>query len=148
MATIVIPWIFSICAVIGGIVSFSVQTAQANKRPFLEKQLELCFQACDIAARLATETDKEKWEAARQEFWRLYWGRLAIVEDKEVECDMVVLGELIPEKPVSSPRLPMDELCNPSLKLAHDVRALIARTWDVPLPPIFSKTEEEEEKAG
>jgi hypothetical protein len=35
---------------------------QANKRPFLEKQLALCFEAVEATGRLASETDLAEWE--------------------------------------------------------------------------------------
>ena len=53
------------------------EQSQANRKPFLSKQLELCFEASDAAGRLATEPDSVEWEKARREFWRLYWGTLS-----------------------------------------------------------------------
>ena len=38
---------------------------QANRRPFLERQMALCFEASEAASRLATETDPAEWEKAR-----------------------------------------------------------------------------------
>jgi hypothetical protein len=53
-----------------------LEQRSANRRPFLQKQLELCFEAADAAARLATETDSSEWEIARLKFWRLCWPSL------------------------------------------------------------------------
>jgi hypothetical protein len=48
-----------------GIWQFTAQQRQANRLPFLQKQLELCFQATETAARLASETDPVEWEKDR-----------------------------------------------------------------------------------
>jgi hypothetical protein len=106
---------------------------QTNRRPFLERQLELCFEATETASRLASETDLAEWEKARLTFWRLYWGTLSIVEDQAVEGAMVQLGKIVPREPVNSPALPMTSLQGPSYKLAHAARNLMRTSWDVDL---------------
>jgi hypothetical protein len=119
-----------------GIWRFGAQQAQANKGPFLQKQLELCFEATEIVGRLASEIDAEEWEKLRLSFWRLYWGPLSIVEDREVEAAMVKLGRLVPKQPVSQAELPMRSLEGLSYELAHAVRALILDSWNVDLQPL------------
>jgi hypothetical protein len=109
---------------------------QANKLSFLNKQLELSFQASETSARLATETDREKWKEAQGTFWRLYWGPLSIVEDPAVEAAMVRLGGLVPPPGAEVPRLPMTVLQQPSLQLGHATRDLVLRSWNVDLPAL------------
>ncbi len=133
---VVVPWLLSIVTAIVGIWQFSQTQAQTNKQPFLQKQLEISFQASDAASRLATETDPSEWEKARAAFWRLYWGTLSIVEDPKVESAMVHLGKLVPEKPVANPPLPMKALENPSYDLAIAIRGLILASWNVQLTPL------------
>jgi hypothetical protein len=106
---------------------------QANKRPFLQKQLEVCFQVQDVAARLASEVNPEEWEKARSEFWRLYWGALCLVESPDVEAAMVNLGQLVPREKVLNPTLPMTILQRPSYELAHAARDLILGCWEAKL---------------
>jgi hypothetical protein len=113
-----------------------LEQQQANRRPFLQKQLEICFEAVDAASRLATETSATELEIARLKFWRLYWGPLSIVENREVEGAMVALGKIVPPQPISSPKLPMVSLQNPSYELAHAARDLMSKSWDVDLPPL------------
>jgi hypothetical protein len=134
----VITWVLTVGTVGVGIWQFAIQHAQSNRVPFLTKQLELGFQAADAAARLATETDPAEWEKARTTFWRLYWGPLSVVEDREVEAAMVTFGKLIPQGPV--PDLPLQALQRPSLDLAHTVRDLILASWNVDLPPLQGRT--------
>ena len=134
--SVVIPWILGALTVGVGIWQFSVQQGQANRQPFLQKQLELCFQATETAGRLATETYPAEWEKARLTFWRLYWGPLSVVEDRAVEGAMVELGRHVPAQPVTSPNLPMRELEGASYNLAHAVRDLVLTSWKVDLPSL------------
>jgi hypothetical protein len=119
-----------------GIWQFTAQQQQANRQPFLQKQLELCFQATEVAGRLASESDPVEWEKARVTFWRLYWGPLSIVEDRGVERAMVALARLVPKDKVTPAELPMSSLGEPSYNLAHSVRKLILANWKVDLPPL------------
>jgi hypothetical protein len=103
------------------------------RRPFLEKQMELCFEASTVAATLATTTDPARWQASREIFWRLYWGPLSVVERPlapgeigPVESNMVAFGNQL--KPLQeNPKLPLSGLQQSSLHLAHaDRRSLVA----------------------
>jgi hypothetical protein len=135
----IITWILTVGTVAAGIWQFAVQHAQSNRVPFLTKQLEVSFEASDTAARLATETDQLRWEKARQNFWRLYWGPLGIVEDPKVEQAMKELGKIVPKQP-TTPELPMRSLERPSLRLAHATRDLILMSWNVDLPPLQAES--------
>jgi len=44
----------------------SAEQQQLNRRPFLQKQLDLCFEATDAVARLATENIQTEWEKSRR----------------------------------------------------------------------------------
>ncbi|WP_428671799.1 hypothetical protein [Reyranella sp.] len=109
---------------------------QANRRPFLEKQLALCFEVSDASARLATETDPVKWREAQAVFWRLYWGPLGIVEDQAVKNAMMALGGVVPRPGAIAPTLPMSQLESLSLQLAHAARDLVLNSWNVELPAL------------
>jgi len=141
--SVVIPWVLTLVTAGVGILEFAVQQQQANRQPFLQKQLELCFQATETTGRLASETNPVEWEKARITFWRLYWGPLSVVEDRAVEGAMVKLGRLVPDHAVSSPQLPMKSLGVPSYELAHAVRQLVSASWKVYLPPLQEKRQEE-----
>jgi hypothetical protein len=134
--TVVIPWILTLATAAIGIWQFTAQQRQANRLPFLQRQLELCFQGTETASRLATETNLAEWEKTRVMFWRLYWGPLSVVEDRAVESAMVALGKLIPEKPDASIQLPMTALGKPSYQLAHAARDLVLTSWNVDLPAL------------
>jgi len=134
--SIMAPWLLSVLTIAVGIWQFADKRAQSNKEPFLRKQLEISFEASDVAARLATETDPAEWEKARKVFWKLYWGPLGIVEDPGVEAAMVALGRIVPDRPAAGADLPMTNLQQPSLRLAHATRDLILASWKVDLPPL------------
>jgi hypothetical protein len=124
-----------------GLWQFRRQQVQTNKRPFLDLQLATLSEATDVAARLATETDPAAWKEARSTFWRLYWGRLALVEDPAVEGCMVTLGQLVPDGPISRARLPLDDLRNAALNLSHAARDLVRASWDADLAALSARDE-------
>jgi hypothetical protein len=133
---VAIPWLLALLTAGVGIWQFTAQQRQANRLPFLQKQLELCFQATETAGRLASETDPVEWEKARVAFWRLYWGPLSIVENRAVESAMVDLGRLVPDRPDPSIKLPMTSLGPASYDLAHAARDLVLSSWQVDLPDL------------
>jgi len=115
----------------GGMFGRWYEQRQANKRPFLEKQLELSFEATDAASRLANETKSEAWEEARLTFWRLYWGPLSMVEDEAVKKAMETFGTQVSAIPVPPPELPRPELQQLSYRLAHAARNLVISSWKI-----------------
>jgi hypothetical protein len=94
-------------------------------RPFLDRQLKLYTEATQAAATISTSSSKEEVDAAKQRFWSLYWGELALVEDKRVEAAMVQLGRAIEQGKVGG------EVQTLSLNLAHACRDSLAESWGV-----------------
>src|SRR5208283_2499062 len=73
-----------VAAVAVGIGLWQYRTTSRNEflKPVREAQLRLYEQASSAAAKVATlPKDSAGWSDARDEFLRLYWGPLAIVED-------------------------------------------------------------------
>jgi hypothetical protein len=68
-----------------GLYQYATTSSQTTRQPFLEKQTDLCFQASEAAAQLATTTDPDQWTTSWNKFWTLYWGPLAVVEDVSEE---------------------------------------------------------------
>ena len=94
-------------------------------KPFLDRQLKLYTEATQSAATLASTEDRSERAAAIKRFWSLYWGELALVEDKGVEAAMVMLGKGLERG------APQQELKQLSLKLAHAARESLAASWGV-----------------
>ena len=63
-------------------------TELAAKQGFNSKHLELCAEAVGAAGTIATSKDVSKKRLALDDFWRLYWGPLGIVEESEVASAM------------------------------------------------------------
>lgn len=94
-------------------------------KPYLERQLTLYTQASQMASTLATSDDEQGKVKMRMRFWQLYWGELALVEDKAVEGAMVEYGSCLTENCGSG------ELKGKSLALAHACRDSLAVSWNV-----------------
>ena len=131
-------WIKAL-SILGGVVAFgwgviqfiASQNAQAETRrieatkPFLERQLKLYTEATLAAATLATSKKADELDTATRKFWSLYWGELALVEDKRVEAAMVKFGEALDAGSVGQ------QLQQHSLALAHACRDSLADSWGV-----------------
>ena len=132
-----IPWALSLATVAIGVWQYADKQAQANREPFLKRQLELVFEASETVSVLANSTDPIAWEKARARFWVLYWGPLSIVEDNRIVTCMVVAHKMVPEPQVKiTPELPLTALQTTSLSLAHVARDFILESWDVQLPAL------------
>lgn len=131
-------WV-KVLSILGGVIAFcwgviqfvAAQNAQAETRrieatkPFLERQLKLYTEATQAAATLATSKKDDELDAASKKFWSLYWGELALVEDKRVEAAMVQLGRSLEAGSVGQ------KLQQNSLALAHACRDSLAESWGV-----------------
>ena len=131
----IIPWVLTLVTVSVGIWQFSTEQTQNNRKPFLERQLEVGFEAVNSVSIMATTTDREIWRKARARFWQLYWGELSVVETPEVEASMIRLGELVPQMEDPIPSLPFGSLQRGSYELTREVRKMLARSWNVELLP-------------
>ena len=133
----IFPWLLSIVTIAIGIWQYADKQAQANRKPFLQKQLELVFEASDTVALLATTSNDGEWLKAHARFWTLYWGPLGIVENQAVVHCMVQAGRIIGEPGLNvAPELPLSKLHGTSLALAVASRELILDSWQVELPPL------------
>lgn len=94
-------------------------------KPFLDRQLTLYTEASQVAAIIATSDRAPERQKAIDRFWRLYWGELALVEDRDVEAAMVAMGSALN---ASGSR---DELRHLSLRLAHACRTSLDRSWGI-----------------
>ena len=111
-------------------------------RPFLLRQLDLCIDASDAAAALASARDGDSIAAARNRFWQLYFGSLHIVEDlgdESVASRMFDFGEALKKAPADTEELAaMDisrrNLESPALDVGKACRALIEKSWQEVVP--------------
>jgi len=94
-------------------------------RPFLERQLELYTEASQMAAVLATTENVTERATAEKRFWELYWGELALVEDRGVEEAMRLFGRGLTN---GAELAQMQQL---SFLLAGALRDSLAQSWGV-----------------
>lgn len=107
-----------------------IQWAAARRleasKPFLEKQLQLYGEAVRTTVAIATAPDGDAKDAASRRFEELFWGELALVEDKDVESAMLAFRDEL-EGAKSA-----DTLKLLSLALAHACRQSLSRSWKTP----------------
>jgi hypothetical protein len=100
-----------------------------GQKPFLELQLRLYFEAAEVTGNLVTETvDSPEWNMALKRFWALYWSKLSMVENAEVEGEMEKFGDAI-EVLVKKGGNDKTGLQNASYDLAHAIRRAIEEAW-------------------
>jgi type II secretory pathway pseudopilin PulG len=61
-------------------------------KPLLDKQLSLYFEASSTAATIVNTTDEAEKKKAINNFWRLYYGPLVMVESTDVSGAMKLFG--------------------------------------------------------
>jgi hypothetical protein len=106
------------------------QTAKEFRKSFYEKQLQYYAEAAEATATLATEDiGTEDFKKAKKDFYRLFWGRLSIVEDKTVEARMVQFNNLLESYEEPGTDITRDDLKQASLKLAHDASIYTINVW-------------------
>jgi hypothetical protein len=98
--------------------------AKEAKRPYLERQLALYEQATVSAAQVTVLPDGPELDRAKETFWTLYWGSLAMVEDTDVEREMVAFGRALEVAPSDRPSL--KQL---ALSLADTCRRSLSSSW-------------------
>jgi hypothetical protein len=97
------------------------------RKQYLTRQLELYTEATRAAAKLATlKQDSSEFAAVKHRFWELYWGELSMVENREVESAMKLMGDCLNGDCRGCADLRM---C--SLNLAHACRRSLAESWGV-----------------
>ena len=114
-----------------------VQQIEAEKEErkirFWEEQVSLYKEATDAAATLATSRNLKDIQAARDKFWALYWGKIAIVETNAFARAMAEFGDKlnkIEELQENGENTDLSYLKGFSLKLARCARESLLSTWE------------------
>lgn len=123
---VVIPGLVAAAGVVVSLWNLAETRQLESRRPFLEKQLDLCFDAAQATARLASG-DETVRDAATLRFWELYWGELGLVENREVEQAMMAFRSGLEAGAIGN------DLGRLSLRVAHSCRRLILKGWGVDL---------------
>lgn len=122
------------------------QARRDFSRIFYTQQLEYYSEAAEVTAILANEEPgSTDYQTAQKKFYRLYWGRLSMVEDKFVEKRMVQFEQLLrcyekrctedslwdadAERWIMAGDVSQRHLRAASLRLASDARLHTLNTW-------------------
>jgi hypothetical protein len=134
----VAPILVAALTVIVGVWQY-VQTRQLEfHKRYWEEQVAWYAQATEAAASIATAATFDETREARGAFWRLYWGKLSLIESREVEQAMVAFGkelsrcERAPDTCFAQPSAsneatPLRKL---SYELAHCAAYSLSTTWN------------------
>jgi len=120
-----------------GITQYKATSARTAMAPFLEKQLSTYSNILKVVGELSASTNSSVFQAKVVDFWALYYGPLALVEDYQVEAAMVSFGELLnePNIDIEDPKF-RNELTQRSLNLAAACRSSISKSWSLDLAPL------------
>lgn len=123
------------------------ETKQAARDFSKNIQFAYYAEAMDATSTLATEEkDSKDYTEARKKFYRLFWGRLSLVEDKCVEAKMVQFERLLrlyenneqwsgelsdscSSNTIAITAINQRTLQQASLRLAHTAKRYILDTW-------------------
>lgn len=71
-----------------GVLHYVNDAERESQKPFLDQRLAIYLETNQTLATLTTTNDPKKLRDAKAQFWTLYWGRMAIVENKNVQNTM------------------------------------------------------------
>jgi hypothetical protein len=105
----------------------SLRTADLEARkPYLQKQLDLCVEAANAAGTIATAPDYPATvAAARATFNRLYWGALAMFDNAALSKAMLAFSDAVAEGASPERLRPLAEA------VAHRCKDLTRAEWGV-----------------
>ena len=121
-----------------GLTQYYLTRQTEFRKRFWEEQLVLYREATDAAAEIAIALDLKASATAREKFWKLYWGKLSMVEDKGVERAMVSFGTALGKCEAGTDAEcfgvveggTVTELRKAAYTLAHCARFSLAMTWN------------------
>jgi hypothetical protein len=112
------------------------------KKALWERQLTYYLEAAKAASTLAsfneddgTDIQSERTKA-RIRFWQLYYGELAVIEDRNVSTALKNYGRCLREYEFLNKKCDQNELKERARALAQECRNAVAKSWDEPLGPL------------
>jgi hypothetical protein len=98
------------------------------RKPFEAKRLEIYVEAARLTATIARSHDPKELSKAKEQFWILYWGPFALVEDDKVHASMTAFGHCI----VANCSASLEQL---SRQVAQDCHESLGEAWGLPARP-------------
>ncbi|MEO6174037.1 MAG: hypothetical protein ABIP27_02695 [Flavobacterium circumlabens] len=115
-----------------GVLKFAQEKKREFQKRFFEEQLKVFSEVIDnTAVILVYEKKDQEYNVAVKNFKRLYWGKMCLVEDKEVEAKMCNFSNLLDIYNESDSKALKSDLKKAQLNLAHTFRNSFLNTWKV-----------------
>jgi len=124
-----IPYMMTVITISIGIYQYWDKRKQDYRRQIWEEQKQLYFQATKAASRIALFETLDNSLEDRKIFWTLYYGQLAILENRAVELAMKNYGDLLEDMETGTIDYSKSMLQNMSLNLAIACRNSLKETW-------------------
>jgi hypothetical protein len=96
-------------------------------KPLLDKQLSLYFEASATAAMIVKTTDEAERKKAINNFWRLYYGPLVMVENTSVSGSMKSFGSCLD----GTDQCNENDLRDRALALATSLQRALLNSWNL-----------------
>ncbi len=81
-----------------GVLHYVNDAERESQKPFLDQRLAIYLETNETAATITTSNDSKKIQDAKARFWTLYWGRMAVVENREVQDAMDAIASCLRRK--------------------------------------------------
>ena len=111
-----------------GLYQFNSTVGNGFRKTVWTEQYSVYQEACKAAAEIAVAAEIEDAERSRKKFWRLYWGRLSILEHPNVAAAMVKYGKKLKEVEANNGKT--STLEHLSYQLARECRKSLQETWN------------------
>jgi hypothetical protein len=115
-------------AFVVGVIQYISNNNNEFRKAIWKEQYALYQEACASAAAIANANRLEDVKDQRESFWRLYWGRLSILEHPNVKHAMMNYGSEL--KKVENGKQPPSALQSSSYSLARACRESLRQTWN------------------
>jgi len=114
-----------------GIYQYASKKDEDFKKVIWEERKKLYMELLDYTSKIAIAGDfnSEDCVANRKEFWSMYWGRLCVMEDKEVLAAIINYGDKLEQVEQVKVDLEHSDLENLSYLLAEACRNSLIKTW-------------------
>lgn len=115
---------------------YSQEKKREFQKRFFEEQLKVYNEAVDCASIISIyNKESDEYKKATMDFRRLFWGKMCVIEDKEVEARMAQFNEALRlyENQLSSESQTAIKnlLRDLTLALAHACRNSSIKTWEM-----------------
>jgi hypothetical protein len=109
------------------------------RKPFLDRQLAIYFEAAEVAGKIVTIEDfkNDEWRSNRLRFSQLFWTVLSLVEDDKVKdamvkfSDQLDLVESMTVPGTNAPEAARSDLEQRAYGLARSFKESLENSWDV-----------------